>query len=790
MGIRIKLILTQSLSMLILMVLVGSFVTYRIHASGQDEIAAMRAEAKEKSDRLEAQFADELKQLDEDAARDLKATSEIEMNRVKDQLTNYVDLVYRSIELKYQAATSKEYIEAQYGPQLVNVVDSASSLIQPYIDAAAKGEMPIEKAQAAAKDALRLMRYADGSGYVWINDAGKPYPRMIMHATVPALENQVLDAAKFNCALGKSQNLFQAFVDVCDVSGSGFVDYLWPKPSADGLTTDQPKLSYVKLVKEWDWIIGTGIYVDDAIANSIGQIKRDVAKMQYGSSGYFWINDTGSPIPTMVMHPTVPALDGKLLDDPKFNCAMGKNQNLFQAAVEVCERNGDGFVDYIWPKPTSNGLTEPKAKVSYVKKFAPLNWIVGTGVYTDDVEKAIAEIHARATARRQQLEASLNQQRADEASAIELLVKEKEAEIADQVATLTWQLIPILAGAMVLAVCVAYCIATSITKPINRIVGSLTEGVSQVTMAADQTSSGSQLVATGASEQASSLEETSASLEQMAAMTRTNAENAKTARQSADRARQAAEEGDRTTVQLNQAMEAINDSASQISKIIKVIEEIAFQTNLLALNAAVEAARAGEHGKGFAVVADEVRNLAQRAGQAAGETTTLIESSVNKAHEGTRVADDVGKVLTSIVGDIVNVSNLLGEIAEATNEQAQGVEQLNGAISQIDKVVQNNAAGAEESAAAAEELSSQGQSLEAMIRDLVSVAYGKGRHPDSNSGSANKPVRMGKNRSKGGGQPTVKPVLQPAAKPVSVGSPAGDTKDPFDAIETADLDEF
>ncbi len=277
-----------------------------------------------------------------------------------------------------------------------------------------------------------------------------------------------------------------------------------------------------------------------------------------------------------------------------------------------------------------------------------------------------------------------------------------------------------------IGVVLALVITRGITKTINQIIENLDSGANQVNEAAAQVSSASQQLAEGASEQASSLEETSSALEQMAAMTRNNAENAKKANDLSDQAQTAAASGDQTMTRLNEAMSAINESSSQISKIIKVIEEIAFQTNLLALNAAVEAARAGEHGKGFAVVADEVRNLAQRAAQAARETTDLIEASVERAKEGTEVAEEVGKGLGKIVEDVTSVSELINGISKASEEQAQGVEQVNTAVSQMDKVTQQNAANAEESASAAEELSAQAQNVKGQVDELVMMVRGRG----------------------------------------------------------------
>ena len=276
-------------------------------------------------------------------------------------------------------------------------------------------------------------------------------------------------------------------------------------------------------------------------------------------------------------------------------------------------------------------------------------------------------------------------------------------------------------AAVVIGMFLSFFIIRGINKALNRIIDGLNEGAEQVASASGQVSSSSQSLAEGSSEQAASIEETSASLEEMSSMTKQNAENSKQADGLMQESNQTVSQANTSMGDLKSSMEEISKASEETQNVVKTIDEIAFQTNLLALNAAVEAARAGEAGAGFAVVAEEVRNLALRSADAAKNTAQLIEGTVKKVSHGSELVNTTSDAFSEVATSSSKVAELVSEIAAASAEQAQGIEQVNIAVTEMDKVTQSNAAGAEESAAASEEMNAQAEEMKGMVGELVAM---------------------------------------------------------------------
>ncbi len=427
----------------------------------------------------------------------------------------------------------------------------------------------------------------------------------------------------------------------------------------------------------------------------IEALRERVAGLRYESdqSGYFFVYE-GTVC--QVMGPN-PSLEEKDLAD-----RVDSNGVHFIRELAAQARQGGGFVNYVFPKP---GTTE-QPKLSFAVMIPKTTFWIGTGVYIDHLARL-------------QFEGTASMRAA-------ILPVVRGAGIGGALALL------VLAGASLV-------LERGISRPLRGVKEALATSAHQTTEASSQVANASQSLAAGASQQAASIEETSASLEEMRSMTRNSSEHAASAKKTAAAAREAAELGTAQMSRMAVAMGEIKESSSEIAKIIKTIDEIAFQTNLLALNAAVEAARAGESGAGFAVVADEVRSLAQRSASASHETAAKIAKAMERSQLGVELSRSVGDSLSTILQRSREVDSLVGEIATAAVEQNQGIQQIANAVSQMDAVVQKNAAGAEETASAAEELSAQSIELQEVVHQLDLLVDGRRSAPRANDDSARHP---------------------------------------------------
>ncbi|MEI6838674.1 MAG: methyl-accepting chemotaxis protein [Alcaligenaceae bacterium] len=310
---------------------------------------------------------------------------------------------------------------------------------------------------------------------------------------------------------------------------------------------------------------------------------------------------------------------------------------------------------------------------------------------------------------------------------------------------------------------------TGMTESLVKVVSNVRSGSEGVATASSEIAQGNHDLSSRTENQASALEETAASMEELSATVKQNADSALQANQLAQSASTVAKQGGEVVNQVVETMKGINDSSRKISDIISVIDGIAFQTNILALNAAVEAARAGEQGRGFAVVASEVRSLAGRSAEAAKEIKTLINASVERVEFGTALVDKAGETMTEVVNSIRRVTDIMGEISSASNEQAAGVSQIGEAVSQMDRVTQQNAALVEQMAAAASSLQGQSEDLVKVVASFrLSADEGAIKTTVRAAAPMSEPFKGNERRTMGTVPPKSKPVPAKLAAPKSV----------------------
>ena len=518
--------------------------------------------------------------------------------------------------------------------KLRNLVEVAYTTATQYDKLAKEGKMSAEDAQKAAQDSIRSMRY-DTVEYFWINDLGKPAPKMVMHPTVPALEGKVLDAERFNKATSmqpgvdgqvtavSAKNLFIAFVEVVEAAGHGYVQYQWPRPKAGGGTTDElyPKLSYVKKFEPWGWVIGSGIYIDDVDAIFRQAATRFLA-WGIGIGGFIAlalffvgrniVNTLGGD-PQYAAEITRQIAAGNLSTDVK--CAPGDKDSLLAGMKEMQET----------------------------------------------LRKMISEIVAGA-------------ERLSSAAG-ELLHASEEVALR--------------------------------SRQQSESASAMAAAVEEMTVSIDQVSHNAH-EAHGISADAGAASERGTSIIQNAAQEMRKISDA--------------------VLSSSQIIEELGQQSDQITSIVNTIREIADQTNLLALNAAIEAARAGEQGRGFAVVADEVRKLAERTSLSTTEIAGMVgkiqngtrsavasmQTGVGQASKGVDLANEAGQSIVSIRDGAMRVVAVVNDISSSISEQS-------AASSDIAKNIESIAQMSEESAQAVEKTTQAARHLQELSASLHSA---------------------------------------------------------------------
>ncbi|MCH7343216.1 methyl-accepting chemotaxis protein [Pelomonas sp. CA6] len=421
-----------------------------------------------------------------------------------------------------------------------------------------------------------------------------------------------------------------------------------------------------------------------------------------GKTEYFyaWTLDGVS-----VMHPFKPEWAGKNMVGQVKD---GSGQDIIAKLVAGMRSSPDGqvYVETQFPRP---GQKEAVDKLQYVKRVPNWDWMVGSGLYMDDIKTLVM---SEALSRIGLGLLVLLGVAAVGMAVVRSVLKQLGGEPSVAMAAMT----DVAQGNLALSLRTGD--HTSLLGRLQQMVDSLRDTVGQVRAATDSISTAAGEIAQGnhdlsarTEQTASNLQQTASSMEQMSGAVAQSADTARQANQLAVSAAEAAQRGGEVVQQVTDSMQAITDSSRKIGDIIGVIDGIAFQTNILALNAAVEAARAGEQGRGFAVVAGEVRSLAQRSAEAAKEIKSLIGTSVGNVEQGATLVEQTGQAMQDIVAAVRRVSDMIGEIAAAASEQRDGIQQVNQAVTQLDQMTQQNAALVEESAAAAQSMREQAHRL-------------------------------------------------------------------------------
>lgn len=522
-------------------------------------------------------------------------------------------------DLERETAEFKKHEIERTKADLKNYVDIAYNIVIEAGSAAKRGEMTVEKAKQMAIQQIEKLRYDSGIGYFWINDSQLPFPRMIMHPTVPALNGTILKDAKYNCAMGKDQNLFVAMVEVTADDGEGYVDYLWPKPTKEGLTTDQPKLSYVRWYKPFDWIIGTGKYIDD--------IDQEVAK-KHAQTGEL-INGLILTIFLtcfiIIILAIIPIFYlSKRLVAPILAC--------IDYAGDVERGNLSGVVDYQRRDETGRLINSLNKMVATIRNIL-------SNVYQHSALVVLASNKLASTSENMTLTSTEVREKTETVAAAAERASANLFSVSQSIESLGQR-------------------AGSISRNTN----SMAENINSVASAAEEMANSFQEVALHCAK-AQNISDVSL------------------------------KKSDDAAYKIND----LSQASENIGGVIKLIEQITEQTKLLALNATIEAARAGEAGKGFSVVANEVKELAGQTAKATEGISKRIQDIQKQIHEAVQMVQDISinnqelnDINTSIAITAEQQSVTTNDIAKSVANAAKGAADISEEISDVSATIHDH----------------------------------------------------------------------------------------------------
>ena len=698
------------------------------------------------------------------------------------ELKNYVSLAIKTVEA-YHGRTSIDKIKIEVQEDLKTQTNFLFSILEAEYEKS-KNSLSEEALKNRLKNIIDATRYGK-TGYFWVNDTNSV---IVTHPIKPELNGK--DMVDYKDKGGKQ--IFKEFSDVAKKQNEGFVDYVWPKP---GFEAPQLKVSFVKLFKPYNWVIGTGEYVDDVTSKMQEEALKTISEMRYANNDYFWINDSK---PKMIMHPTNPALNGKDLS----SYVDAKGKNLFVEMAKISNENkAGGLVKYWWDKP--NKKNDPKEKFSYVQKFEPWDWIVGTGAYVDDIENEVSLMEKNTNDQINNIminmtifsiisiiivyliynyfvsqtiikplenlnDAIVKITKSD--SAADHIEKKSNDEIGELVDSFNGYIAKLKAGyeedakvienvdeviEKVINGFYVYKVEKTSSNPqiqklrdsinymiertnqnliglnnilieygnsnfsisdskidtskVNGIISSLAASTQLIGVTVSEflsmivtsgrklnedtnvLSSAANKLSASANEQAASLEETAAAVEEITSIVKSSVQKVHQMSILASQLQISSKDGEVLASKTNRAMDDIDEQVKSINEAITVIDQIAFQTNILSLNAAVEAATAGEAGKGFAVVAQEVRNLASRSAEAAREIKNIVQIATAKANEGKAIANEMINGYSTLNTKINETITLIEDVSQGSKEEEKGIVQINDTINTLDQATQVNA---------------------------------------------------------------------------------------------------